>query len=286
VAAHSKVPIQECLTGDAHVQGERLRCRRAGQVEALRPKVHFHSDIPVKPRTAINMHFGRAVRRFRSELAISQELLAERAGLDRTYIGHVERGARNVSLATIDKLARALEVTSAALLFGVGTAELPVDQTQFGPHTGYARGNYVDVLLVENDLSDERLTLRAVKRAGITNPVQVIRDGAEALEFLLCTGHYASRSIADRLQLVLMDLQLPSLSGLEVLRAIKEDPRTARIRVVVMTASRSSGCIQEACRLGAAGYIIKPLDFQSLSEMTPKLNLQWTLVQPAAGALA
>ncbi|MBI5387453.1 MAG: response regulator [Verrucomicrobia bacterium] len=233
-----------------------------------------------------SLRFGAAVKRLRNRLRISQETLAERAGLDRTYIGHVERGVRNVSLSTIDKLARALEVSAATLLSGSSdTARM-----SGGPYpemletcvgTDCVGRGRVDILLVEDNHSDVGLTLRAFKKAGVTNPVHVVRDGAEALEFLFCSERYSSLEMQDRPRLVLLDLNLPKVSGLEVLRRIKADARTRNIPVVVLTASRRDESFAEARRLGAAAYIIKPVDFWNLSEVTPKLRLHWALVQPA-----
>lgn len=208
-------------------------------------------------KTQIIQSFGTAVRRFRHRHGLSQEALAELAGLDRTYIGHVERGARNVSLSTIDKLARALQTSTAALL---ASGEQPGNTgSTSGPE--WLRGSSVDILLVEGRRRDVESTLRAFKKAEITNPVQVVSDGAEALDFLFGQGRYASRAVADHPRLVLLDLNLPKLGGMEVLRRIKADPRTRHIPVVALTASRSDQAILQARGLGAAAYIVKPVDF-------------------------
>jgi CheY-like chemotaxis protein len=210
-------------------------------------------------------------------LGISQEALAERADLHRTYIADVEGGARNVTLKTMDRLARALEVSNATLLLEAGDpavlAELAGEMST---------GERVDILMAEDSRNDTELTLRAFKHARIANSVQVVHDGQEALDFLLCTGRFARRMIQDKPYLVLLDLNLPKISGVEVLRRIKADERTLSIPVVVLTASRDSKELAECRRLGAEACIVKPVDFLSLSNATPLLNLDWALLKPTA----
>lgn len=214
---------------------------------------------------------GAAIKSKRAELRLSQEDLAERAGLHRTYISDVERGARNLSLGSIEKLARALEL-SVSTLFGKAaepTAERPVE-----------------ILLVEDDPRDVQLTMRAFEKARITNPVHVVRDGAEALDFVFATGQYAGRS-GDRLPgVILLDLNLPKISGLEVLRRLKADLRTRTIPVVVLTMSNCNGDIAECRRLGAGSYLVKPVGFQNFCAVTPELRLEWSLVKPHQQTLA
>src|ERR1019366_3305320 len=127
----------------------------------------------------LRRHFGAAVKSQRSKLDLSQERLAELAGLHRTYISDVERGARNPSLGSIHKLARALQIPIAGLFeqkLNHGAAE-----------------ELVEILLVEDMPQDVELTLRALKHANILNRIQVVRDGAAALDFVFCTGEYADR---------------------------------------------------------------------------------------------
>ena len=235
---------------------------------------------------AIERWFGQAVQRFRHRLQISQEASAERAGLDRSYIGHVERGALNMSLATIDKLARALGVSACTLLSGpavVPPREPRSEGTADCIGTGCIGRHALDILVVEDDPSDVKLTLRAFKRAGITNSVQVVSDGAEALDLLHCRGRYAHRRGVYRPGLVLLDLNLPKVGGMTVLRRMKADPRTRGIPVVVLTISRKGDDVAEAMGLGAEACIAKPVVFQRLSEVTPKLRLRWALLGAAAG---
>jgi CheY-like chemotaxis protein len=209
---------------------------------------------------------GIAIKTERTVRGISQEELAERADLHRTYVSDVERGARNQSIGSIEKLARALQV-SVSTLFEKATAATGAKQL-------------VEILLVEDNPRDVKLTRRAFETALITNPMHVVSDGAEALDFLFATGSYADRGEDGYPKVVLLDLNLPKISGLEVLRRIKADPRTQHIPVIILTASNRDGDINECRRLGAETYIVKPVVFQKFTEVTPRLNLAWVLVKP------
>jgi two-component system response regulator len=145
-----------------------------------------------------------------------------------------------------------------------------------------AANHVVDLLLVEDDPMDIELTLEAFKAAKLSNRVHITRNGVMALDFLFCQGKYANRQAENRPQVVLLDLNLPGLHGLEVLRRIKADKRTRTIQVVILTVSRNDEHIREAMELGADAYIVKPVDFQNFSEVTPKLSFEWTLRQPKA----
>lgn len=216
--------------------------------------------------------FGVSVRAWRSRLGISQEELAGRAGLHRTYVCDIERGARNVSLENIEKLARALDISLSTLF----THEPPPG----GPGAaGAGGGELVDILLVEDNPNDIELAMEALQF--ITNRVQVIRNGLEAVDFLFRAGAHAGRPPSRRPHLVLLDLGLPGLDGLEVLRRVKSDARTASIPVVVLAASDRDGDIQRSQRLGAAACIAKPVTLGNLSGVTPGLGLQWALLKPA-----
>ena len=211
---------------------------------------------------------GAAIKAERSALGISQEELAYRADLHRTYISDVERGARNPSIESIQKLASALK-TSVSMLF-----EQAGDSTQVK--------QFVEILLVEDNPRDVQLTLRGFAKAKITNPVHVVRDGVEALDFIFATGPYAHRRNAHAPQIILLDLNLPKKSGIEVLEQIKANEMTRDIPVIVLTTSNRSRDIAECRRRGAVACIVKPVGFQSFSEVTPRLSLAWTLVKPKA----
>ena len=216
------------------------------------------------------------VKDWRNQLGLSQEELAERADLHRTYVSSIERGVRNVSLENISRLALALEISVSALF--------PKPELQNGNANGKT-GNVVDVLLVEDNPDDAALTLDAFKEARFKNKVRVIGDGVAALDYIFCRGRYAQRRATENPQVILLDLNLPKMSGLEVLRRIKAGKTTRTIPVVILTISDNNYDIAECRRLGAENYIIKPVDFQRLSRATPQLNLDWVLLKPRTGKL-
>jgi CheY-like chemotaxis protein len=195
--------------------------------------------------------------------------------LHRTYVCDVERGARNVTLQSIEKLARALEISVSTLL------AYPREPLPQGTRSEeFVTGGLVDILYVEDNPVDVGLATDGLKH--ITNRIHVVRDGLAALHFLFGTGEYANRRTRPNPQLILLDLGLPKVDGLEVLRRVKADPRTSGIPVIVLTASVRDRDLQASKRLGAEAYIIKPVDLQNLSRVTPQLNLQWALWKPAA----
>ena len=136
----------------------------------------------------------------------------------------------------------------------------------------------VDILLVEDSSSDADLTLYVLKKQQIPGRVEIVRDGAEALDYLFCTGAYAHRRMEDGPKVVLLDLKLPKVDGLEVLRRIKADPRTCLIPVTVLTSSQEERDIVECYRLGANSYVVKPVDFEQFTEAVRSLGLYWLLL--------
>jgi len=138
--------------------------------------------------------------------------------------------------------------------------------------------NMVEILLVEDNANDVELTLHALKRYNLANRVHVVRNGAEALEFIFCTGAYAQRNISPSPKVILLDLKLPLVDGLEVLQRIKDDPRTRMIPVVVLTSSREERDIVESYRLGVNSYITKPVDFEQFTEAVRTLGMYWVLL--------
>ena len=138
--------------------------------------------------------------------------------------------------------------------------------------------NVVEILLTEDNPNDVELTLHTLRRHNLANRIHVVRDGAEALEFLFCTGVYAQRDIAHGPKVVLLDLKLPLVDGLEVLQRIKGDSRTRIIPVVVLTSSREERDIVESYRLGVNSYITKPVDFEQFTEAVHTLGMYWVLL--------
>lgn len=141
----------------------------------------------------------------------------------------------------------------------------------------------VEILLVEDNPDDVELTLHALRKHNITNRVHVARDGAEALDFLFCEGPHAGRNCLDRPKVVLLDLKLPKVDGLEVLRRIKSDPRTQTIPVVVLTSSREERDMAESYRLGVNSFIVKPVDFAQFTEAVRNVGLYWMLLNEVPG---
>lgn len=133
----------------------------------------------------------------------------------------------------------------------------------------------IDILLVEDNPDDLTLVLRALQRHNLADRVVVARDGPEALDFVFCTGAYAHRCIDDRPRVILLDLKLPKLSGLEVLQRLKADPRTQSIPVVILTASTHERDIVQSYQLGANSYIVRPFDASELGEALQRIGRYW-----------
>jgi CheY-like chemotaxis protein len=134
------------------------------------------------------------------------------------------------------------------------------------------------ILLVEDNPDDEALTRRALKKNNILNEVVVVRDGAAALDYLFATGAYAGRDLSVWPTVVLLDLQLPKLDGLEVLRRLRADERTRLLPVVILTSSKEEQDVINGYRLGANSYVQKPVEFDQFSEAVRQLGLYWLLL--------
>lgn len=134
------------------------------------------------------------------------------------------------------------------------------------------------ILLVEDNKDDELLTIRALKKSNVANDVVVARDGVEALDYLFGTGAHAGRDLSIMPQVVLLDLNLPRVNGLEVLRTIRQDPRTRLLAVVVLTSSKEDEDIVQSYASGANSYVRKPVDFAQFSDAVKTLGLFWMLL--------
>ena len=135
----------------------------------------------------------------------------------------------------------------------------------------------MEILIVEDSDTDLELALRALTQAKVANRIEVARDGAEALDFLFSQGAFAQRA-ADNPRLVMLDLKLPKVDGLDVLRAIKENPTTRAIPVVVLTSSQEQRDIVESYNLGVNSYIVKPVDFDGFMAAVAELGMYWMLL--------
>jgi two-component system, response regulator len=138
--------------------------------------------------------------------------------------------------------------------------------------------NAVEILLLEDNPRDAELTIRALKKHNLTNSVLIAEDGAEALDFFFCRGKFENRNFTNPPKVVLLDLKLPKVSGLEVLRAVKADKRTSHIPIVVVTSSKQEPDMIEAYKLGANSYVVKPVDFNQFIEAMSSLGLYWLLI--------
>lgn len=136
----------------------------------------------------------------------------------------------------------------------------------------------VEILLVEDNPNDAELSLYALKKYKVANHIFHARDGAEALDYIFCTGPFSSRQIEDVPRVILLDLKLPKVDGHEVLKRIKSDERTKNIPVVVLTSSREERDVIESYHQGVNSYIVKPIDFEQFTEAVRKLGMYWLLL--------
>ena len=139
----------------------------------------------------------------------------------------------------------------------------------------------VEILLAEDNPQDAEMTLRALRRNNLANQVHWVKDGEQALDYLFCTGAYAGRESCRPPKLVLLDIKMPKVDGIEVLRRLKEDEATRTIPVVVMTSSNEERDVLESYRLGVNSYIVKPVQFDAFLETVAKIGLYWVLTNRA-----
>lgn len=136
----------------------------------------------------------------------------------------------------------------------------------------------IEILLVEDNQYDAELAINALKTKNLANNLYHVEDGVEAIDFIFCRGKYNERNIDIPPRVILLDLKMPKLNGLEVLRQVKADPRTKKIPVVILTSSKEDPDIKEAYELGANCYIVKPVDFDNFSKAVEEIGLFWMLL--------
>ncbi len=136
----------------------------------------------------------------------------------------------------------------------------------------------LEILYIEDNPSDIELTLRALKKHNVANSVQVIKDGEEALEYIFATGRYVERNTKENPKVILLDLKLPKVGGLEILKRLKSEEQTKTIPVVVLTSSREEKDMIESYEYGVNSYVVKPINFESFSEAVSALGLYWLLI--------
>lgn len=137
---------------------------------------------------------------------------------------------------------------------------------------------FVEILIVEDNTSDAQLALMALEEEKLANNIVWLKDGAEALDFIFCEGKYADRNMENQPKLILLDLKMPKIGGIEVLRRIRADQRTKRIPVAVMTSSKEEKDIIESYDLGVNSYIVKPVDFDKFTTSVREIGFYWLLV--------
>jgi CheY-like chemotaxis protein len=138
--------------------------------------------------------------------------------------------------------------------------------------------NEVEILLVEDNPDDAELALRSFKRYQLANSIHHAHDGVEALDFIFCRGEFSGRAIEDIPKVILLDLKLPKVDGIQVLREVKADPRTRNIPVVALTSSKEDRDVKECYALGVNSYIVKPVDFEQFTEAIRQLGLYWMVL--------
>ncbi len=138
--------------------------------------------------------------------------------------------------------------------------------------------NEVEILLVEDSQDDLDMTLRAFRKAKLTNRIHIARDGAEALEFIFCQGAHAGRRFENPPKVILLDLKLPKIDGMEVLKRIKTDARTKMIPVVILTSSKEQRDVIESYNLGVNSYLVKPVNFEGFAAAIQELGMYWLLL--------
>lgn len=138
--------------------------------------------------------------------------------------------------------------------------------------------NKIEILLVEDNMSDAEMTIRALKKNNLANKLLHLKDGAEALDFIFGQGIYSDHKIENIPKVILLDLKMPKVNGIEVLQKVRADDRTKKIPIVVLTSSNEDPDIQQCYRLGANSYVVKPVQFEKFIKAVSELGLYWLLI--------
>lgn len=136
----------------------------------------------------------------------------------------------------------------------------------------------IEILLIEDNMNDAELTIRALKKNNLANKLVHLKDGAEAIDFMFAEGNYFGRKVENVPKVILLDLKMPKVSGIEVLKKIKADERTKKIPVVILTSSNEDPDIQECYRLGVNSYVVKPVQFEQFVKSVSELGLYWMII--------
>ena len=139
----------------------------------------------------------------------------------------------------------------------------------------------VEILLVEDNPNDAELTIRALKKKNLANNIVHLKDGAEALDYIFCTGKYAGRDIQNKPKAILLDLKMPKVNGLEVLERVKADARTRSIPIIVLTSSNEDPDVRKCYDMGVNSYIVKPVGFDNFTKAVAELGFYWLLLNQA-----
>lgn len=140
----------------------------------------------------------------------------------------------------------------------------------------------IEILLIEDNLNDAEMTIRSLKKNNVTNKILHLKDGAVALDYIFGTGEFEGRNIFTKPKVILLDLKMPKVNGLEVLKKIKADERTRKIPVVMLTSSKEDPDIETCYSLGVNSYIVKPVDFEGFHKVVAQLGLYWVLTNQAS----
>jgi two-component system, response regulator len=226
----------------------------------------------LKAESVLQSRLGAIVRARRDQLGITQAGLARLAHMNQACIANIEHGARNLTVRSLANLAKALRFSVENLF--------PDASARSGASLGAAwrddTNGTGEILLVDGNATDAKLARRAFKRASLANPLTVVSNGTDALDYLSGTGRHARQGPA-RPQLILLALNLRGMSGIEFLRHIKKETRRRKIVVVVLSGSHRDSDVIECRRLGARHHLVKPLRFEDFIGIIPKLNLHLTL---------